>query len=66
MFSVSHLNFVKGEKMEKETKSTPEQKQRREFLEKFGKLAAVAPVGMLMLMGPGASKAQASNDTGKP
>jgi len=61
MFNASHLNFEKGEQMEKETKKTPEQKQRREFLEKFGKLAAVAPVGMFMLMGPGASKAQASN-----
>ncbi len=50
--------------MKKDIKQTPEQKQRREFLEKFGKLAAVAPVGMFILMGPGASKAQASNDDG--
>ncbi len=33
---------------------------KREFMKKFGKYAAVAPVGMYLLMGPGASKAQAS------
>ncbi len=57
---------MKGENyMKKDIEKTLEQKQRREFLEKFGKLAAVAPVGMFVLMGPGASKAQASNETGK-
>ncbi len=37
---------------------------KREFMKKFGKYAAVAPVGMYMLMGPGASKAQASATVG--
>ena len=33
---------------------------KREFMKKFGKYAATAPLGMYLLMGPGASKAQAS------
>ncbi len=33
---------------------------KREFMKKFGKYAATAPVGMYLLMGAGASKAQAS------
>jgi len=35
--------------------------ERREFLEKFGKLAATVPVGMLVLMGP---EANAQNNPG--
>ncbi len=39
--------------------------ERRVLLEKFGRLSATVPVAMLVLMGPGASKAQASdNDSG--
>jgi len=34
--------------------------QKREFMKKFGTYAAAAPLGMYLLMGPGASKAQAS------
>jgi|GEM_PF-2315328 len=34
--------------------------QKREFMKRFGKYAASAPLGMYLLMGPGASKAQAS------
>jgi hypothetical protein len=33
---------------------------KREFMKKFGRYAATAPLGMYLLMGPGASKAQAS------
>ncbi len=33
---------------------------KREFMIKYGKYAATAPLGMYLLMGPGASKAQAS------
>ncbi len=33
---------------------------RREFMKKFGRLAATVPAGMFLLMGPGASRAQAS------
>jgi len=33
---------------------------KRDFMKKFGKYAATAPLGMYLLMGPGASKAQAS------
>ena len=33
---------------------------RREFLDKFGKLTATLPVGMLVLMSPTQSKAQLS------
>ena len=40
------------------TKEVDEQK--REFMKKFGSYAAAAPLGMYLLMGPGASKAQAS------
>ncbi|WP_353663174.1 hypothetical protein [Hydrogenimonas sp. SS33] len=36
---------------------------KREFMKKFGKYAATAPVGMYLLMGPGASRAQASGST---
>lgn len=38
----------------------PEDAMKRQFLAKFGKLAAVAPVGMFMLMGPTQSKANSS------
>lgn len=38
----------------------PEDAMKREFLEKFGKLAAAAPVGMFLLMGPTQSKANTS------
>ena len=34
--------------------------KKREFMKKFGSYAATAPLGMYLLMGPGASKAQAS------
>ncbi len=51
-----------NENEQKSSKRTPEEVQRREFLNKFGKLAAVVPVGMLVLMGPGASKANASEN----
>jgi len=37
--------------------------QKREFIKKFGKYAATAPLGMYLLMGPGASKAQASGSS---
>ena len=37
--------------------------QKREFMKRFGKYAASAPLGMYLLMGPGASKAQASGST---
>lgn len=36
---------------------------KREFMKKFGKYAATAPVGMYLLMSPSASKAQASGST---
>ena len=36
---------------------------KREFMKKFGKYAATAPVGMYLLMSPTASKAQASGST---
>jgi len=50
---------------EQKASQTAEEVQRREFLEKFGKLAATVPVGMLLLMGPTQSKAQGSgSDTG--
>jgi len=40
--------------------------ERREFLDKFGKMAATLPVGMLVLMGPSQSVHAASggNDNG--
>gem|GEM_PF-4752710 len=34
---------------------------KREFMKKFGKYAATAPLGMYLLLGAGASKAQASS-----
>ena len=46
-------------KKKKECEQSPDE-MKREFMKKFGKLAAAAPVGMFMLMGPGASKAAAS------
>ena len=46
-------------KKKDEIEETPDE-MKREFIKKFGKLAASAPVGMFMLMGPGASKAAAS------
>ncbi len=33
---------------------------KRSFIMKYGKFAATAPLGMYLLMGPGASRAQAS------
>ena len=36
---------------------------KREFMKKFGKYAATAPVGMYLLMSPTASKAQASGSS---
>ena len=47
------------------TEETPDE-MKREFMKKFGKLAATAPVGMFMLMGPGASKAAASDVIAPP
>jgi len=47
---------VKNEKQEELLKDD----ERREFLEKFGKLTATVPVGMLLLMGPHASVHAAS------
>jgi len=42
--------------------------ERREFLDKFGKLAAAVPAGMLLLMGPQANAqpaiSGADNDSG--
>jgi len=35
--------------------------ERREFLDKFGRLSAAVPVGMLVLMGPSQSRASASD-----
>ncbi len=52
-------------KKKKECEQTPDE-MKREFMKKFGKLVAVAPVGMFMLMGPGASKAQASGVIAPP
>ncbi|WP_457593121.1 hypothetical protein [Hydrogenimonas sp.] len=37
---------------------------KREFMVKYGKIAATAPLGLYLLMGPGASKAQASGSCG--
>ena len=37
---------------------------KRDFMIKYGKFAATAPLGMYLLMGPGASKAQASGSCG--
>ncbi|BBG66318.1 hypothetical protein NNO_1615 [Hydrogenimonas sp.] len=37
---------------------------KREFMIKYGKFAASAPLGMYLLMGPGSSKAQASGSCG--
>ena len=45
-------------KIEIEVEDVDEAK--REFMKKFGKYAATAPVGMYLLMGAGASRAQAS------
>ncbi len=39
----------------------PEDELKRNFLKKFGNLVAVAPIGMFILMGPGASRANASS-----
>ncbi len=36
--------------------------ERREFLDKFGRLSAAVPVGMLVLMGPSQSRASSSED----
>ncbi len=52
----------KNSNEQKNTETTLEEEGRREFLNKFGKLAATVPVGMLVLMGPGASKANASGE----
>ena len=52
---------------EQQMNQASEEVQRREFLEKFGKLAAAVPVGMLVLMGPTQSRAAVSingGDTG--
>ncbi len=38
---------------------------KRDFMIKYGKFAATAPLGMYLLMGPGASKAQASGSCGR-
>jgi hypothetical protein len=46
-----------------EEESTEVDASKREFMKKFGKYAATAPLGMYLLMGPGASKAQASGST---
>jgi hypothetical protein len=47
------------------TGSAPEEivvdEVKREFMKKFGKYAATAPLGMYLLLGAGASKAQASS-----
>ncbi len=52
---------------QKKSEATVEEVQRREFLNKFGKLAATVPVGMLVLMGPTQSKANESgSDTIDP
>ena len=59
------LNNLKGEnymKNEQEKSQSLEEEQRREFLGKFGRLAATVPVGMLVLMGPTQSRAQTSDD----
>lgn len=45
---------------EQQTTQIPEEVQRREFLERFGKLAAAVPFGMLVLMGPTQSRASSS------
>ncbi len=37
---------------------------KREFMKKFGKYAATAPLGMYLLMTPSSSKAQASGSCG--
>lgn len=43
--------------------SVLENDERREFLEKFGKLSATLPIGAVLLMGPSQSRAQASGLT---
>jgi len=62
---------MKGEEMDKNEKLDNQEKvledaKRRAFLDKFGKLSATVPVGMLVLMGPTQSKADGSstNDGG--
>ena len=60
---------MKGSVMREELMETKEinenevDEAKREFMKKFGKYAATAPLGMYLLMGPGASKAQASGST---
>ncbi|WP_457595987.1 hypothetical protein [Hydrogenimonas sp.] len=48
-----------------DTKRPEVDEAKREFMTKFGKYAATAPLGMYLLMGPGASRAQASGSAGK-
>ena len=45
-------------------KKVLENSERREFLDKFGKLTGAIPVGMLVLMGPTQSKANSSDNDG--
>ena len=49
----------KQERVEKDLEKEVDE-AKREFMIKYGKYAATAPLGMYLLMGPGASKAQAS------
>ena len=48
-------------KNEKNTQEVLEDTERRNFLDKFGRLSAAVPVGMLVLMGPSQSKAASSD-----
>ena len=48
----------------KDTRKNLQDSERREFMEKFGKLSGAIPVGMLVLMSPSQSKASSSNGAG--
>lgn len=45
----------------RETEARTPDEMKREFMKKFGKLAATAPLGMFLLMGPYQSAAAASS-----
>lgn len=60
---------MKHEKIETEEQSLTEinevaDKTKREFIKKFGKFAATAPLGMFILMSAGTSRAHAGSDAG--
>ncbi len=62
---------MKGEKLNRkdlEEKNVLNDAERRAFMEKYGRLTAAVPAGMLLLMGPSQSRANSSgdNDNGPP